>query len=404
MGGCGDTEARPHYAAVSGPSGAGGNVVTIADSAASADGPENDGGIRPCATESSLVLETTTPSSVSRPGAVYSAAPLDQYWPRPIGVRLTTTLGNPLRGCEVQWTPASGSGWVFPIASATDADGRVDAWWTAGEDPSQSVTAKVALTDGGDNSVVMLGTTQALRTTAERVYIQYPVDPFDAYSVEVTPLLAPAAGFFGALLTSNCGAGLYISASNDAGAPEPRAFAYCWDSDSDVTTVIDAATTTCGPILRTTGTYCTRAYSWKTNAIYRFDLETNQRISLHTDFAFFVTDSTTNERTKLVELRFGSADRPSAAYSYLQDNAFADSCLAAAQHATLFGHVTKTDRGVASEVKTATFTRDFDPSVNDICANYAYGVASGQFFLSTGADRVGPPRLPGSSAPVIVLP
>src|SRR5262249_37837333 len=115
---CGHTVARPLVGAPSG-------VLVEAGS------PDAGDVIRPCAIDQPLALVTTTPSNVSRPGALYSAAPIDSYAPRPIGVRLTTTAGAPVRGCDVAWTPAPGSGWVFPIARSTDADGRADAWWTA---------------------------------------------------------------------------------------------------------------------------------------------------------------------------------------------------------------------------------------------------------------------------------
>src|SRR6185503_8425908 len=104
-------------------------------------------------------LAATTATNLSRPGALYSDGPIEQYVPRPIGVRLTTTAGAPVRGCDVAWTPASGSGWVFPIARGTDADGRVDAWWTAGPDATETVTAAVTDGKGGGASVTITGTT-----------------------------------------------------------------------------------------------------------------------------------------------------------------------------------------------------------------------------------------------------
>jgi hypothetical protein len=391
LAGCGDTIARPLVGASSG-------VAVDAGS----DGPP-----RPCATDQPLVLVATTTTSVSRPGALYSDPPIEQYVPRPIGVRLTTTAGAPVRGCDVGWTPAPGSGWVFPIARGTDADGRVDAWWTAGPDPAQTVTAAVTDGKGGGASVTITGTTEARRTRPARVYVEYPVDAFDDYSVEVVPDLAPPDARFGALWTQPCGVGIYDDAPGDGGAPTPRAFAFCWDSQVEASTVLDLAGSTCEPIGAASGlrgTQCEQAYAWKTGEAYRFDLETRHTVAGHTDYAFFVTPVATNVRTKVVEFRFASAARPSAAFSYLQDDVSGATCLQTAQHAARFRHVKKIDGTVSSDVVTATFTRDYSASANTICANYAYGVADDAFYLSTGADRVGPPFPPGWPAPVIQLP
>jgi hypothetical protein len=387
---CGDTKAVPLY-------GASGPIRVDAGT---------DGAAKPCLTDQPLVLVATTPSSVSRPGALSSAAPIEQYAPRPVGVRLTTAAGAPVGGCDVSWTPAPGSGWVFPIAQATDADGRVEAWWTAGADASQTLRAAVADGRGGGASVTMSAAAEPRRTRATRVYLEYPVDAFDAYSIEVIPEVASAGSAIGALWTRSCGAGLSSDFEADGGVPTPRAFAFCWDSNTEATSVIDASGSSCGAIASdngTRGTQCAQPFAWKLGAPYRFDLETRHTIAGHTDYVFYVgTDGA--DRTKLVELRFGSDDRPSAAFSYLQKDPAAPSCLETERLSALFRKVTQIDADVAADVRAATFTRDYDVAANVICANYFYGVSQGAFMLSTGSDLVGPPRPPGWPAPSITLP
>src|SRR5262249_27107811 len=152
------------------------------------------------------------------------------------------------------------------------------------------------------------------------------------------------------------------------------------------------------------GTQCGKPYPWNVGEAYRFDLETHHTVAGHTDYAFYVTPVSTSVRTKIVEFRFAGADRPSAAFSYLQDDASGASCLQTGRHAARFRNVKKIDGDIASDVMTATFTRDYDASANSICANYAYGVSGDSFFLSTGADRVGPPLPPFWPSPVIALP
>ncbi len=386
---CGDTVARPLYSA-------GESIRVDAGSPA-----------KPCFTDQPLVLATTTPSNVSRPGALYAAAPIEPYVPRPVTARLTTTAGAPVGGCDVTWTPAPASGWVFPIAASTDADGRVDAWWTAGPDAAQALRVSVSDGKGGGASMIMSGTTEPRGSRATRVYLQYPVDAFDAYSVEVIPEPAPQESTFGALWTLPCGAGLTSDPSGDGGPPVLRAFAFCWDSDMEATAVLDPSGSSCHPIGTAgtlQGTWCSQLYPWKAGEPYRIDLETRHALAGHTDYVFYVTTVASGERTKLVELRFGGGDRPSAAFSYLQGDAIAASCLETEQLSALFRNVTQIDNGLSTNLRAATFTRDYDAESNVICANYDYGTSDGAFLLSTGGMRVGPPRPPGWPAPTITLP
>ena len=391
---CGDTRAQPLYGAPS----------PIATEAGAADA--DDGAAHPCSTDQPLVLAATTTANVARPGALYAAPPLDPYTPRPIGVRLTTAAGAPVGGCDVAWTPAPGSGWVFPIGRSTDANGRVDAWWTAGPDASQTLRAAVMGADAGEVSITINGTAEPKRTSPARVYVQYASQTFDAFSVEVVPQVAGIDANVGALWTSSCGMGMSTDASSDGGPPTTLAFAFCWNSNADPTTVFDLATSTCGEIPGSpgSGTYCTRPYAWKVADAYRFDLETRHVVAGHTDYAFYVASVATGERVKLVELRYGGGGRPSAAYSYLQNEDFAPSCLETELESALFRNVEKTDGDVTTAIGSATFTRDYDAMQNEICANYTYGVVDRAFFISTGADRVGPPRPPGWPAPILTLP
>jgi hypothetical protein len=387
---CGDTAAVPLY----------GSPASIKVDAG------GDGAARPCLTDQPLTMVTTTISNVSRPGALYSAAPVDSYAPRPIGVRLTTAAGAPVGGCDVTWTPGAASGWVFPIARSTDADGRVEAWWTAGPDAAQNVRASVLDGDGGGASVVIAGTAEPRRTRPTRVYLQYPVDAFDEYSVVVIPDLVPPGSSIGALWTVPCGAGLSIDAPADGGAPTPRAFAFCWDATTEPSSVLDASGSSCRAIASDTGlrgTQCAQPFAWKVGSPYRIELETRHVVAGHTDYVFYVGTGAA-DRTKLVELRFAGADRPSAAFSYLQSDAAASSCLDTERLSARFRDVTQIDASVPSDVRSASFTRDYDVADNEICANYAYGVSDGAFMLSTGSDVVGPPRPPGWPAPSIVLP
>jgi hypothetical protein len=268
------------------------------------------------------------------------------------------------------------------------------------------VSAAVSDGKGGGAFVTISGAAEARRTWPARVYLEYPVDSFDGYSVEVTPDLAPAGARFGAVWTQPCGAGIYNDIPGDGGVPSAGAFAFCWDSRAEASTVLDQADTTCRPIVDSyggRGTQCSKPYAWSVGEAYKFDLETLHPVAGHTDYAFYVTPVATGVRTKIVEFRFGSADRPSAAFSYLQEGVTGASCLQTTRQAARFRNVEKLDGDVASDVLSATFTRDYDVSTNSICANYAYGASEGAFFLSTGSDRVGPPLPPGWPSPVIAL-
>lgn len=366
-----------------------------------------DAGVpRPCSTDQPLSIMTSTSPNVGRPGALYAGPPLDPYVPRPIAVRLTTTAGAPVPGCDVTWTPATGSGWVFPNARATDSEGRVDAWWTAGESAMQSVTASVTDDKGGVTRVPIAGTVQARRTNPTRVYLQYPVDAYDGFNVEVVPQSAPADSSFAAIWTSQCGAGLDNVSANDGGQPS-RAFAFCWNANAEPTAVVDRAMSSCTAITSTngqSGTFCSLNFAWQTGSAYRFELATRQPVAGHTDYAFYVTSIKTAERIKVTEFRYASGRLPNAASSYLQNDAPAASCLQTGQTAGLFREVHQIEADIASAVGSATFARDYDVDRDVICANYSYGTSGRAFSLSTGGMEVGTPRPPGWPAPVIVLP
>ena len=397
---CGDTEARPLYAAPAsvqarepGPDAPGGVPGDASDARGTA---------RPCTTDQNLVLGTSTPSSVARPGTVYSAPPLSQYWPRPITVRLTTATGAAVPGCDVTWVPGPGSGWVFPIAERTDADGRVDAWWTAGPDPSQTVQANVITADGGAVSTTLSGVAEAKRTESLRIYLDYAVDAYDSFSVEVVPVFVPSDSSLGVLWTPECGVSFANDFSADGGVFQPSVNAFCWDSNRDSATIVDAATSSCA--FDGSGMYCSRPYAWKLGGTYRIDLSTKRTVTAHTDYAFFVTDVATGVETKLTELRYGGGNRPSSAYSYLKGFKDAPSCLFTAPVAARFGHVKKVDGATAADVKTASLSTAFDVDKERICANYTFGASENAFLLSTGGETVGPPVVPGGQAPTITLP
>ncbi len=59
--------------------------------------------------------------------------------PEPIVVELRTSMGQPLAGVPVSFTPATGSGFATPPVATTGPDGRASTAWTLGVTPGQPV-------------------------------------------------------------------------------------------------------------------------------------------------------------------------------------------------------------------------------------------------------------------------
>jgi hypothetical protein len=263
------------------------------------------------------------------------------------------------------------------------------------------VQANVIAADGGTVSTTLSGSTEARRATPARVYLDYAVESFDGFTVEVAPVSSPPDAIIGALWTAQCGANFW-SDPTDGGVSQTSVNAFCWNSDRDKATTVDAATSSCAD--DGDGMFCTRPYAWKLGASYRFELQTKRIVAAHIDYAFFITDVATGERAKLAELRYGGGNRPSSAYSYLRGYTAGSSCLSAGQVSARFGHVKKVDGDTVTDVKTASLSNDFDVGNDRICANYFFGATQDAFLLSTGGETVGPPLAPGDPAPTITLP
>ena len=357
--------------------------------------------------DNGLIVEVLTPTSWARPGAVFSQQLSADYEPRPVEVEIHSKAGAPLAGSDVLWTAAAGSGWVFPISSVTDAQGRASAWWTAGPDRSQTAQAKFGLTVG-QITVTLAGVVQPAALSDAWVALRYNAADFDGFAVDMTPLEAPSTTRFAAMEFANCYATLGNRAT-DSAQLDPWASFVCRDVSGASVQVVDAAGSSCQPIdpnaENDTGIRCDQSYPWAVNATYEFESEIAYPVAGATDFTIYLTSLSSGERVTLATLRRSQQVRPQYCFSYLEDvRGTEPSCLDMPQRSVLLSNVRMRKGSIWTSITTARFDREYAVARGDICANYQYGTVDRSFLLSLGGERVGPPFVEGEPVPAVSLP
>lgn len=337
----------------------------------------------------------------------------DTHQPEPVVMRVTDATGAPVSGCDVSWETSPGSGWIFPTASSTDADGRVSAWWTAGDAAEQTVTARIEHVDGTTTEATAHGESTPHSTRSNSIHINYEVlDIYDAFSVDVTPVTFPPTTYYSAINFPGGYTGIQNTSSEDGPPPPENQYVIfsVWDVGSVEAVVVDAAGSTCtGFGGEGTGARCMLQYPWEIGRAYRFELEVTYPVASRTDYAVWVSDATDPEslarRTHIATLRLGEHAEPWYASGFVEDwYVEASSCLDNPERTARFHHARYRRVGTWTDVRAATFGAVYNPWHNEICANYAYRAEGDAFVWSSGGLRVDAPLMGGDPRPRIALP
>lgn len=348
------------------------------------------------------VLTALTPDAgEARDGSVFSATLYDPaiesgnttHQPRKLKVRVTSG-GQPVQGCAVSWQPREAgndkNGWVFPDAPATDFNGIVSAWWTAGTGNRQKLDVGLRRADGSRASVEILGRSRGHETRANSIYVSWSTPAWQKFSAEVTPHSWPATTYY-EVIGFNGGYG---------GIQSHQLLFSLWDVDGVSPVVVDPGISSCTNFGgEGTGIKCEAAYKPKTGVAYRFELEVAATADGKQDYSMFFTDPRDGSRKKLGTLRLPKVLAQSGAYGFVEDwSDTAKSCLGNPVRAATYGRVRYQGAdGQWVDVKKALGDAVYTPDHNEVCANYRFDDAgNGRFRLSTGGHDVGQPlNLPG---------
>lgn len=366
----------------------------------------------------SKIVAVTPNALYARCGSLYGETlytPRSTAWkPKAVGIRVVSSSGTPVTGCNVVWTPQLDSGWVFPSAPETDVRGEINAWWTAGTASTQSLAAGIVLAGGGESHVTITGSALPHVTRADSVHINYDVgQKWDAFSVDVTPLKFPGTTYFSALNWIGAYTGVQNNApgpSLEPGSAQDKTLLFSvWDSNGVNAELINAGDSICDTFGgEGTGVRCRlRGYKWKIGGTYRFEVTVKQQPTIRrTDYTVHVTDIGSGTTKNLGTVRYGALVWPNYGSGFVEDYASdSPSCLAAPQKTVYYHNVRVHPVGRDwTRIKSASLSRVFTPKNNEVCSNYDFAVEDGKFLMSTGGLRVGRPIIDGEPRRNLLIP
>ena len=382
-------------------------------------GTGGDGGaggeiVPSCPPETQLTL-VDTPPLFARYGTVFSSTLYtpnqeDTHQPVPVTVR-AEWAGEPVPGCRLQWAPGPNSGWVYPTAPETDAQGQIDAWWVAGDVPMPTVEVT---TDSGMGLTVTATAEPSPRTRTNSVHLNYGIDgPYDEVTVSVEPRTGPSSTYYSTLNWPGAYAGIQFDDWN--GRDMTMVLFSVWDVDGrDAILVDDGAA---NQVVEFGGEGTGRSlrlrfppaehgaitglpddYMLQTGHVYETHLQVTAPAECDdcTDYTVRFTDHTRGlGPIVLGTLRFGQRVVPDYAAAFVEDwlDRPGDHCLNSGERSAYF-HAVRHRRGGGewTEVNRARFTPNYVPGNNEICANYGARVEGQRFFMSSGGqtERIAP--------------
>ncbi|WP_373974238.1 DUF3472 domain-containing protein [Chitinibacter sp. SCUT-21] len=357
-----------------------------------------------CANGSSIVAITRS-AGVARMGSVYSSTLYDPnirseanntHKPQAIKV-VVSNGGKALAGCKVNWTPINGndSGWVFPLAEKTNAQGEVSAWWIAGKASAQQVRASIRLADGSSRETEITGQAFAHTTRANSIHLNWSSPLWNGFSVDVTPQSWAPTTYYSAINFPGGYTGIQTN----------QLLFSLWDVNGISPTVIDKGIATCSNFGgEGTGIKCYAPYKPQVNVTYRFELEVAATSDEKTDYTLYFTELPSGARTKFATMRYQAKVSPYGAAAFVEDwYEEKTSCLANTRRAAYFSNVKyrSPSTGQWTEIRKATGSAVYNQWHNEICSNYAFGTEQGRFWMGTGGEVVGQPlNLPGQASRV----
>ncbi len=376
----------------------------------------------PCPTGSTL--QKLNPAALySWPGTVFGSAALtgqgENHAPAKLQLQVTKG-GQPVPGCEVRFRAADGNGWGFGASKATDQQGNLYGYWTAGKSGNASISAVIALEGGGDSKVDFSGTVAEHASRTDSVHVYYDVNgSYTEFKVRITPLSAPPATYYSALNWQDAYAGIQFDGDTSL------VIFSVWDAGSEKAKITDPGA--CNAMVgfggEGTGTSCRLKFPPSKNGAVAglpndYHLEVGNTYEIYSTMAKSASGGSANTLsfTDLTRgigpISLGTQTTGTAfkgggyASSFVEEWTEHGSCLSNSRSVLYHGQRAKVG-GTWQDIKTGSFNPNYIKTNNEVCSNYLLAGVDNTFLMSSGgAQYVGRPFVPGDSAfknPVTVL-
>jgi hypothetical protein len=339
--------------------------------------------IRAASNGSQGVLQVGVEVPRLQPVATNLSAKAGALYPQPLQARLVTPGGAVVAGATVQWMVPSGSGWVFPASSVTDAAGVAQTWWVAGSNASQTVMA----IRSGDTARIA-AQVQKTANNANSLHFDYYTPGLvraEAFRIELEPRTEPGTTFYEAIGFDGGYTGL--QAGGDLGGKQVIFSVWDVDSITAVAQLLNRAGSTCDRFFgEGTGIKCRFLYPWVVGRRYRFEVQAVPGTST-TDLTAFFTDVTAGTTTRIATLRLAKVSAMNHNDVFVEDfGPKAQSCLDTALRAVIVRNSEYRLADAWQRFSSAELNSYYERTV---CANFSAMPEAGGIRLTTGGSVVG---------------
>ncbi len=367
----------------------------------------------PCPAGSELSA-TDTDAGYAEFGSVFSSTPYERdvegtHNPKALVVEVKSA-GAAVAGCEVRWETAAGHGWVFPNGTVTDAEGRIRAFWTSGDQESQSADARIEVEGGAAQTVTFSGEAwPSARTRTDSVHVLYDVpDAYTEFKVRVTPMSGPQSTYYSTLNWPGAYGGIQF---DDYGGPITKVLFSVWDIDANNKAEItdpgdcnelvgfggEGTGTSCrlllppsehGPIPGLPDDYMLQpGDTYETHLVITYPAD----CPTCSDYTFTFTDVTRGlGPISLGTQRYKENVQPWYGSGFVEDwwDEPGDHCLNSDTRTAYFHDLQAKTATGWQPITSASFNAVYLEWNHEICANYFFGVEDGKFLVSSGGTEL----------------
>ncbi len=315
-----------------------------------------------------------------------------------IRLTLTSEAGAPLPDTSYHWVPDARSGWVFPAAGRTNAQGVIDAAWIPGF-PGEGELV-LAFTENEEQLTHAFATNSLVPANppwgGHALSVSSPVAT--GYSIDMTPLTEPPQTYYAAMNWARGYTGLQRK-----GDLYDRQLQFSqWDASGGTPPeVVDVADGVhCRRFTHEgSGVQCGMEYPWAVGKTYRFEMTTEPGPSGFTHFSLHVTDLESGVRRYVGTLRASGRGFHTGFIPFVEDfRRVAPTCLDQEVRSAAFRRaMARTDAGWVPLVNAAVRPHLFEDAGNPGtpgCANYDVRDHPAGLELLIGGTNVRDPHLP----------